>query len=118
MVRATSTWVGVSSGSAATTTVSSSTAQGSLSGDRQRHNEIAESGWRMYYPTAPDVYQHSTPFLAKIAAALHEAGCTTIGQKLTPAAVPRPAGELLETCCSGRGDSGRGRLDQAQPESR
>ncbi len=74
----------------------------SLTADRQRHNEVAETGWRMFYPTAPDVYQQSASFLAKIGGALESAGCTSIGMRPSPASVPGPAGDPADLLARSR----------------
>lgn len=50
------------------------TGDGRMAEDRRRHNDVTDSGWRMFYPTASDVYIDHRNFVAMIERALRTAG--------------------------------------------
>ncbi|MDQ6658575.1 MAG: hypothetical protein M3Z00_10165 [Actinomycetota bacterium] len=50
------------------------TGDGRMAKDRRRHNEVTDSGWRMLYATAHDVYSDHRRFLAIVERALRSAG--------------------------------------------
>lgn len=50
------------------------TGDGRMSRDRRRHNAIADDAWRMFYPTATDIYADHRPFVAMVERCLRSVG--------------------------------------------
>lgn len=50
------------------------TGDGRMAADRQRHNEVTDRGWRMFYPTARDIFVDHRDFTAMVDRALRAAG--------------------------------------------
>lgn len=59
---------------------------GKMAKDRRRHNDITDTGWTMFYPTAVDVYRDYRRLCARAERALRAAGW---GGVLTPRQSPR-----------------------------
>lgn len=50
------------------------TGDGRMSKDQRRHNAITDGAWRMFYPTARDIYSDYLEFSAMVERALRTAG--------------------------------------------
>lgn len=50
------------------------TGDGTMSRDRRRHNAITDGDWRMFYPTAWDIYSDYRRFCSMVERALRTAG--------------------------------------------
>lgn len=60
--------------------------------DRERHNDISDLDWLLYYPTARSVYVQHLKLIDLLSGALRRRGyCGPIGVPPDPATVPRPA---------------------------
>lgn len=65
------------------------TGDGRMAEDRRRHNDVTDSGWRMFYPTARDIYLDHRSFVEMIERALRTAGWN--GPLLPVGVAPRSA---------------------------